>query len=49
MGDRLSEISSLLSWGQIYFTVESPAECRDIIEKYRKGMPFDGEFTRGYF
>jgi putative protease len=34
--------------GILYFTTESPDECVEILEKYKNGAAFDGEFTRGY-
>ncbi|MBR6939492.1 MAG: U32 family peptidase [Clostridia bacterium] len=48
MTDRLNEIRSV-DFDLLYFTVESPAECLDIIEKYRQGQAVDGEFTRGLY
>ncbi|MBR3553457.1 MAG: U32 family peptidase [Clostridia bacterium] len=32
---------------ELHFTTESPAEVRETLDRYRKGTPPSGEFTRG--
>lgn len=50
MADRLSEIpmhgtDSL----RFIFTEEKPCEIENIFDKYKRELPFDGDFTRGHY
>lgn len=44
LGDRSVQGVDFIT---LYFTVEDAASCAAIWEKYRRGEPFEGRFTRG--
>ena len=47
MGDRLRELPA--DYAVAAFTLEEPAQVRQILERLLQGQPFDGEFTRGLY
>ncbi len=47
MGDRLRELPA--DYAVAAFTLEEPAQVRQILERLLQGLPFDGEFTRGLY
>ncbi len=50
MSDKLGDIkSSGISSVRLYFTVESPSECAEILRRYKNRQAIDTEFTRGKF
>ena len=48
LSDRLHELHNI-DFYLLDFTTESKAECRQIIENYRRGAPADGAYTRGLY
>lgn len=48
LSDRLQELQNI-DFYLLDFTTESKAECRQIIENYRRGAPADGAYTRGLY
>ena len=47
MGDKPGSLPVDDVW--LWFTVESRAEAAGVLETYREGRPFEGEFTRGLY
>ncbi len=47
LADRLNDFN--LDFADLYFSVETPEEAADILEKYRSGAGPMGEFTRGLY
>lgn len=48
LSDRLQELQNI-DFYLLDFTTENKAECRQIIENYRRGAPADGAYTRGLY
>lgn len=48
LSDRLHELHNI-DFYLLDFTTEGKAECRQIIENYRRGAPADGAYTRGLY
>ncbi len=47
MGDRIAEMP--IDLPVLYFTIETQARVRQVLELFRAGKPFDGAFTRGLY
>ena len=48
LSDRIHELHNI-DFYLLDFTTENKAECRQIIENYRRGAPADGAYTRGLY
>ena len=48
LSDRIHELHNI-DFYLLDFTTENKAECRQIIEIYRRGAPADGAYTRGLY
>lgn len=48
LADRLEELAGF-SFLTLYFTSESPARCRELLEAYRNGTPTNAPKTRGLY
>ncbi|MBQ3150680.1 MAG: U32 family peptidase [Clostridia bacterium] len=46
LGDKKEDIKNI-DFLLLYFTKETKQECEHIISLFKKGLPFDGDFTRG--
>lgn len=46
LGDRLRECKGV-DFYQLYFTIETQKDCESILSAYHRGLPPEGEFTRG--
>ena len=47
MGDKPDALA--VDYGVAYFTLETQAEAAQVLDKIRRGEPFEGEFTRGLY
>ena len=48
LGDRQRELQGL-DFYEIWFSTESPHQCREVLERFLNGGKWPGEFTRGLY